>query len=420
MSAARSGRRADTPERRADTPEPRAGASDRRAETPAPATTTPRASEDTNAPARDDCRRALDEIAAAGAPPAAALATLAATPADVLDQMLRELADERGAAALDVLTKLTGDRAERPVRRAAKRALYRLSQRGVSGPAPPPSRPVVARHADRAVRAWLSAIDGSGSRAAWMVFESGFGGLELTSLILSDTVGIVEVAGGEISKKRLATELEALRRDQKLPWVETDPLRAAGLVAEALALHRHAGTAPPAAFERWRARFEVIAPVVPPVPTDSPDASLIARGAELLELPEIAGWFLDPDAVSSDALELLQARESRLVVSDQIKAEREQALVSRVVERDLTPAARSLWTRRLLEMSLVHRALGRETHAALEEAVASALGDLSRDASAQPFARALARRALDVAGEVALGRMSASDVSRKPGPVTRG
>jgi hypothetical protein len=367
-----------------------------------------------------ECRRVLDSaLAAGGEPHRDAIAALAGAPAAALDEAFRDFAESHGATALDLLDRLAGAGHDRAVRRAAKRALYRLSQRGIARPRTPAPRPVVVRQSERAVRAWLSAIDGSGSRATWIVFETAFGGLELASLILSDTVGIVEVAGGEISKKRLAGELEALRRDQKLPWVETDPERALGLVAEALALHRTTGTAPPGPFARWRARFERATPVTPPAPPAEVDGALVDRGAGLLELPEMAGWFLDPETVGGDAVELLQARESRLVVSEQLKAEREDVIVARVAERELDGAARDRWARRLLEMALVFRALGREPDAERAEAAAAALGDRSRPAGQQPFARALARRALEIAGEVALGRVSAAEVSRKPGPVTR-
>jgi hypothetical protein len=367
-----------------------------------------------------ECLRILEAAAAGTEPAPADLAVLAGAPADTLDDAMRAFTDARGAAAVAPLTRLTTERTERATRRAAKRALYRLSQRGITAPAAPPPRPVVARRPERPVRAWLSAIDGSGSRATWIVFESAFGGLDLCSLILSDTVGIVEVAGGEISKKRLGTELESLRRDQKLPWVETDPKRAVALVAEALELHRTLGTSPPAAFDRWRPRFQAVAAATAPATPAAPDAALVERAPELLELPEMAGWFLEPETVAGDAVELLQARESRLVVSDQIRKEREEALVARIVERDLHGPARALWSRRLLEMALVFRVLGRDAHAALAEAAAGALGDLARPVASQPFARALAQRALEVAGEVALGRMSAAEVTRRPGPVTRG
>src|SRR5439155_633907 len=90
------------------------------------------------------------------------------------------------------------------------------SRRGGTGtppPAPAP-RPVVERAAERATRAWASGVDGSGSRALWILFEGGFGGAALCSLIVNDTAGMLEVAGGEITKRRLEAELAALRSSQ--------------------------------------------------------------------------------------------------------------------------------------------------------------------------------------------------------------
>ena len=53
-----------------------------------------------------------------------------------LDDALRSFADAHGAQALPALSVLAGG-SERALRRAAKRALYRLAQRGVT----PPPRP---------------------------------------------------------------------------------------------------------------------------------------------------------------------------------------------------------------------------------------------------------------------------------------
>jgi hypothetical protein len=340
--------------------------------------------------------------------------TLAALPEAILDATLRAFADAHGAAAHPVLAGLAAAGRPRPLRRAAKRALYRLDQRGVT-PAAPPAGPrfVIARGPERAVRAWLSGIDGSGSRAAWILLQDERGGLRLCSLILNDSAGILDAAGGDITKKRLARELAELRATQKLPWVEADAARAAALVAEALALHRETGSTPPAAFARWQPLFASVPP--PPLPTAGPvDEARLERSAELLALPELAGWFLDPEAVTGEALELLQARESRLVVTDQIRAEREAALVGRVLERELTAEVRRRWARRLSEMALVFAAERRDEHAALARAAAAGLFDEARDVGRHPLARGLASRALEVAGEIALGRLSAAEASRKP------
>jgi hypothetical protein len=356
-------------------------------------------------------RRALD--AALNDPARLDAAFLTALPPAALDDTLRAFGDAHGAAALPVLEALAAPRLDRALRRAARLAVYRLAQRGVSAPARPPARLMVERRAGSAARAWLSGIDGSGSRAVWVLFDGALGGLALCSLIVNDQVGILDAAGGEIGKKRLETELAALRASQKLPWLEVEPARAVALVGEALTLHRTRGTAPPAAFARWDRRFTATTP--PPLPTLTADPALLERSAALLELPELAGWFLDPESVQSDAVDLLQARESKLVVSDQIKSEREDAIVTRVVERELTTIARARWARRLVEMAFVFRATGRPEPASVAEAAAAALGDEPRAVTVQPFARALARRGLEIASEVALGRIPAAEVSRKPG-----
>lgn len=361
-------------------------------------------------PEAERARAALD-AAARGAPLLPAeLAVLGALDPDTLDEVFRAFANDRGADALPVLAALGG---ERTLRRAARRALYRLAQRGVAPP-PPTPRAVVQPRVERAVRAWLSGIDGSGSRACWILFEDGHGGSTLCSLILSDAAGIADVAGGAISKRRLTRELAALRASQKLPWVEMEPARAVGLVAEALRLHEALGTEPPPAFTRWRHRFEAAAPAEPPAWPAEPDPGLVERSRELLELPELAGWFLDPESVQTDAVRLLEARESRLVVSEAVKAEREEAIVSQVVEREFDAAACRRWQRRLAEMALVFEATGRAEQATLALAAAAAL---DRDPARHPLARALAQRGLEVAGEVAVGRLAAADVSRKPEPV---
>ena len=362
------------------------------------------------------CRAVLE---AALADPArldvAARQTLGAAAEPLLDQALRDFAAAHGASALPVLTTLAADDHARGVRRAAKRALYRLAQQGVTAPARPARRPVVERQPERAARAWLSGIDGTGSRAVWVLFEGGFGGSALCSLIVNDVAGILDVAGGDITRKRLEEELRSLRASQKLPWIEVPAPRAVAVVLDALALHARLGTSPPAAFARWRPRFESATPPDAAPPASSPvDRSLAERAGDLLAMPELASWFIDPEAVQSDALALLEARESRLVVSDQIKAEREAGIVTRIVERELVPDVRRRWSRRLDEMAFVFEATGRTEPAAVARAAAAALADESHDLGRQPFATGLARRALEIAGEIAAGRVKAADVSRKP------
>jgi len=131
------------------------------------------------------------------------------------------------------------------------------------------------------------------------------------------------------------------------------------------------------------------------------------------------GWFIDPARVQHEALALLQVRESRLVVSDRVKAQREASIVEGVVEAQLPDGARRRWAARLREMAEIFRMTGRVEPAAMAEQTAAALADTSRSAAALPFARALAARGIEMASEVALGRTRLDDVSRAPARRTR-
>jgi hypothetical protein len=389
------------------------------------------------------CLAALEAALGGGELPALARVSLAA-----LDRALRALAKHRGAAAVPLLERLAGAAPDKEQRRAARRALYRLEQAGVRparAATRAPARPVITREAEQPVRAWLSGIDGSGSRAAWILFEGGLGGgLRLCSLILNDEAGIMDAAGGPIARKRLEAELRGLRESQKLPWVEVDGRRACVLVADALALHERLGTVPPPEFARWRKLIGEVqqkasrlqgevqpkasrlqGEVQPkasrtdtkeilPVASPPTSADVLERSPSLLELPELMGWFVDPARVQHEALALLQARESRLVVSDQIKAEREAAIVDGAVEAQFPPAARQRWAGRLREMADIFRLTGRAEPAAMATQAAAALADVERPATAIPFVRALAARGLEMAAEVALGRARLDDVSRAP------
>jgi hypothetical protein len=377
------------------------------------------------------CLAALEAALAGGDPPALARVSPAA-----LDAALRDLAKRHGAGALPLLERLADAAPDKDHRRAVRRALYRLEQSGLRPPrtaAAAPARPVVTRAAEHPVRAWLSGIDGSGSRAAWILFEGGLGGgLRLCSLILNDEAGIMDAAGGPIARKRLEAELRGLRESQKLPWVEVDGRRACALVADALALHERLGTVPPPEFARWRRLFaaapqlqgevkpkasrtdtkeKLTADMPSPVAATS---NLLEASATLLDLPELMGWFIDPARVQHEALAMLQVRESRLVVSDQIKAEREASIVDGVVEAQFPDAARRRWAARLREMAEIFRITGRLEPAAMAEQTAAALADAARPATAIPFARALAARGIEMASEVALGRTRLADVSRTP------
>ena len=330
------------------------------------------------------------------------------------------LATVPARAAADALAEAERGSPPKAVRTAVRRALYRLRQAGVA-PVPEPPAPRRAPAAPVPRQAWVSAVDGTGSRGCWLVLEGPFGERTLLSAALNDVTGILEFAGGPIAKKRLDERLRAIRAESPLPWVEAPPGWAVHLLGEASRRHTEAGTPLPGELARWLPLLEGASAAGPPpiyarIPpaTVAEDPALLETSAGLLELPELAGWFLDPPSVQSEALELLQAKESRLVVSDQVKAERQAALIDRTIEAQFDAHARRLWQRRLEEQAFVLDETGRRDAARQALAVALALADPERLVRRIPFVRALVERSLEVAGEVALGRLPADQVRRVP------
>ena len=375
-------------------------------------------------------------------------AALATIPTGELEAALRWLARQHGAAALPILRRCLTGRAERAiaaaqalgtlplpeaanaleaverraatkaVRTAARRALYRLRQAGVDRrpAAPPPRTPRVGLG-----EAWVSAVDGTGGRGLWLTLAGPYGERTLLAAMLSDETGLIDFSSGAIAKKRVDAHLRALRAESPLPWV-TVPARWAWATLVAAAERARATGGPvPAELDQWIERLGT--PAVEPAPiyarlpaVAAEDPALIERSASLLALPEFTGWFLDPASVSSESLEWLQARESRLVVSDQIKAERHAALVDRIIETRFDAPTRRLWQGRLEDQAYVLLDLGRATEAASAVAVARALGDRADTLRRIPFLRVLVERSLEIAGEVATGRLSAEMASRAPRP----
>ena len=371
---------------------------------------------------------------------------LTTIPAGELDTALRWLVREHGVAALPILRHCLADRPERAVaaahalgtlplpeaaealegaearaatkavRTAARRALYRLRQAGVDRPAAapaPPQRRVVLGDA------WASAVDGTGGRGLWLTLAGPYGERTLLAAVLSDELGLLDFSTGAMPKKRIDEQLRAVQAESPLPWV-TVPAGWAWATLVAAAERTRAGGRPvPPELGAWIERLGTPAaepaPVYARLPAEATrEPALLERSGALLALPELAGWFLDPAGVTSEALEWLQAKESRLVVSEQIKAERLAALIDQIIERHFDAPSRRRWQGRLEDEAYVLLALGRTEEAWSAVAVARALADPAAALGRIPFLRALVERSLEIAGEVATGRLSAETASRVP------
>ena len=375
-------------------------------------------------------------------------AALATIPTGELEPALRWLARQHGAAAVPILRRCLAGRPERAiaaaqalgtlprpeaaealaatethaspkaVRTAARRALYRLRQAGIERrpPAPPTAAPRIGLG-----EAWMSAVDGTGARGLWLTLTGPYGERTLLAAMLSDETGLMDFSASAIAKKRVEERLRALQRGEPAPLGSGPAAVGLGDARRGRRARARRGAAPcPRSSTTGSSGSD--APAAEPAPIHArlptavyADPALLERSAALLARPEFTGWFLDPASVASESVEWLQARESRLVVSDQIKAERVAALVDRIIEtRFDAPDAATLAGPPGGAGLRPARARARRRRPPWPSRSPARSASPRRGSRASPSSAPLVERSLEIAGEVATGRLSAEAASRAP------
>jgi hypothetical protein len=316
-----------------------------------------------------------------------------------LVERLAGVMDEAHAIALRDLADDAERRGWKVASKEAKRALYRMSQRGIvpppraSQPAPPP------RWAASPLEGWLSGIDGRGDRLVWIARAQPNGGLVVMTAILNEPRGLRDVNLADMPRKTLRRMHDDLRTRHHVRMVEVDGAYCDALLSEGYERARAAGVAEMVGqYPTLRARLttQPPAPLDPPLiarvaPDAAADASAVAAGATLLDEIDFATWLLDRDALAPYLDEIRAARESPLVLSRPQQEERVQAALARA-ERELFAGSEAATQRRRLEeMAYVLHAGGRPELARIAAATGAAL---AHGTHPLPFFSELLRRSV--------------------------
>jgi hypothetical protein len=332
------------------------------------------------------------------------------------------LGRSRQASAVPVLLAAAEAEAELParLRKEARRELHRLRALGLEVPAPrlPPAPMPTAERLARVTEAWTTPTDGTGSRALWLLAERPLGGIYAIGMALNDQVGMRLCAVDESTRRRFEQNLQRRREESEVPWVRLPGDYARRLVGEALELNRESGVAVPRDFQFYQRAVEE--PTLPfeqaliydqiPAAEVKLNPDLLEASAGLLGEPELRGWMFDFDAVRGFALDLLQARQSQIVLSEQLKAERQQRIVANAIRDVVTPTLQRGLLRRLEETAYIFQQTDRSHQARLALAAAQRLGE--GGSSLHPLLQALMLASLEIAAEVETGQIPIETVRR--------
>ena len=321
----------------------------------------------------------LGEILAAGTEASLALAHL-------LGEVPRA---EHGA-----LLARANEAAHGPLRREVRRALYRLEQAGIVPPLEASSEPIAVGPLTAPLQpeGWLSHVDGAGNQLVWIT-KPDPGGLLFISARINDIEGLGEINAVEISKRQFRAQRRELSDRHGLRMVPVDWRHADALLAAA-----HARSAPKSGpgYTQLRARLSTdpTRPLEPPIyrhiPRHTVSADLVQQSADLLDAPELGSWLPAPSVLEPYAREILEARESPLVLSQHQQNDRIGGILDRAT-RDLYPS--ELFAPRLEVMAFYFWETGRERHARIALAAAQALAS-GTPANAVPILGVLLRQSL--------------------------
>jgi hypothetical protein len=327
------------------------------------------------------------------------------------------------AARLDDLARSTDNK---ETRKAARRALYALSQRGI---VPPPERapdPEAAPDTVRkeTARTWASAFDGAGNRLVIVWLPGVNGGLATTVQLLgNDELGLRNLTMERRRPRDIPPLMERLegRIDEGLVVAEIEPDYARWLIDRFREINFRRSTTTPEGFLNLLPRIGAplrsyeTSPIHEHISAGEVDTSadLPRDPVDLFRLPWFDPWFFAVEEVAPWLERWMEASNSVVVFAEKAKEERKRRIAKEATAALIPDDVRARYAARLEESGDVLRRRGRtlEARQALFHALAvktdAPIGEV-------PFAEALTTRTLEAAAEMVAAARQKKELDGNP------
>ena len=289
---------------------------------------------------------------------------------------LGRMADSAAAETLAALEKQTADKA---VKKEIKRAFFKLSQRGltVGREEKPDHEGISLFGSGPSTEAYMSAVDGGGSRLIWIAKPQPNRGLQVIQAMLHDREGLLRIGGAQITRKELRKMAADIQRQHgvtmvSVPWPYADHALYQGY--ETAKARNQAG------LENFHELRSIIATGKPkepahPIydrldPTEAREGAWREASRRLLDEAELRYWIITEDWLQAFLPLLQEAQSSRLVLNPVQKEERFSAIVRDAVKALCDGEIGKSFRRRMEDMALYFFETGRAAQANLSLAVA--------------------------------------------------
>ncbi|NWF93195.1 MAG: hypothetical protein HXY46_09775 [Syntrophaceae bacterium] len=268
---------------------------------------------------------------------------------------------------------------EKRVRKLIKRSLYRLKAKGIAVEEVSPEKriSVLRPLQTESPKGFGGGIDFLGQRLLLLAIPHAGRGLTVMQGVISDTEGLVDFSGGEMTRKELRAFLKEVQEESPFPLVEMEPSYAGFLFHKAYQLTLERKKALPHGYLRFKSEIEGIKKdyerplIYALLPSDelTEDDRMLQRGGELLLSREISSWRVEEE-IRPYAEEVWEAEESKIVLTQSQKEARFQGIYQKALSGIFTDERRLLYQRRLEEMAYIFFKLGKQEEARISLAVA--------------------------------------------------
>ncbi len=287
--------------------------------------------------------------------------------------------------------------------RVVRRALYRLSSRGIEikeeGPQPKAGGQGIFRRVVVPPQGYKSVVDGSGSRVVWVAKPVAGGGRLLFQAIVNDEQGLLDFSAMEVSLRSFRSYIaEVTGQGREFPVCEVPPAYAAFLMDEAYRRTQAEKGGVPQEYPVNQRQIAELAGTERPqlnLPRLKPEEEISPADMKaLLDQPEFAGWQIGEEEVSPIVDEVKSSFDSRLVVSRGMRHTQIEEIIQKAAQSLFTKDRLERFAKRLEDTAYVLQRLGRGEMVQSTLALAESLRRADGEAAKHPFLDEMLRRSV--------------------------
>jgi hypothetical protein len=298
-------------------------------------------------------------------------------------------------AGIEILLALDDGSLPRAGRKLLRRVRHRLRSRGVEveEKTPEPRVSSLPPVEDEFSGGYVSPLDPSGTRIAYLLEANPSGGARLFEVVIDDRLGVLDCQVYSSGRSKVRQFLREVTGREHFAAAEAPADSVRALIARAVAVQA-ADRSLPQGFSEWRGRLTEVREETPTPGElvrgalgDDPAASDLRPAVELVEQGRVGPWPPSQDALESLAERLEGTLSSPLIVSGATRREQIDAVLREFLEETTTDGGAAREAHRFREAAYVFWKRGDEE--AARACLAAALAFESSPVGENPVARAM-------------------------------